>query len=154
MADLKQLARRIFQKTLAAIDIPAAMLRKVRREGSLLHCGAATVDLGAFDRVCLVAIGKAAPAMTEGLFAALGRDAALEGVVAAPTAPTHVLPGIRYFVGGHPLPNEDSWKAAEQILALLRTCNEKTLVFFLLSGGGSRFLVLRYYTLQTRGDLN
>jgi hydroxypyruvate reductase len=153
MADLKEIARRIFQKTLAAIDIPAAMQRKVRREGSLLHCGVATIDLRAFDRVCVVAIGKAAHAMSEGLVAALGRDTALEGVVAAPTAPAHVLPGMRYFVGGHPLPNEESWKAAEQMLALLRTCNEKALVFFLLSGGGSALVELPLDSRQTLEDV-
>ena len=42
MADLKQLARRIFHETLAAIDIPLAMQRKLVREGSLLRCGDAS----------------------------------------------------------------------------------------------------------------
>ena len=37
----------------------------------------------------------------------------------------------------HPDPNEDSWRAAEAILALLRGADERSLVFFLLSGGGS-----------------
>ena len=36
MADLKQLARRIFHETLAAIDIPETMQRKLRREGTVL----------------------------------------------------------------------------------------------------------------------
>jgi glycerate 2-kinase len=35
------------------------------------------------------------------------------------------------------LPNAASWRAAEEILALLRKCDARTLVFFLLSGGGS-----------------
>src|SRR5216684_7909285 len=38
MADLKQLARQIFLETLAAIDIPAAIERKLLREVSLLRC--------------------------------------------------------------------------------------------------------------------
>ncbi len=73
MADLKQLARRIFHQTLAAIDIRAAMQRKLWRAGSRLHCGAAMADLRAFDRVRVIAIGKAAHAMVEGLAAVLGR---------------------------------------------------------------------------------
>jgi len=48
MADLKQLARLIFHETLAAIDIPAVMQRKVRVEGSLLYCGDVTIDLRTF----------------------------------------------------------------------------------------------------------
>jgi len=35
MPQLKQLARQIFHETLAAIDIPAAMQRKLRRKGTL-----------------------------------------------------------------------------------------------------------------------
>ena len=49
---------------------------------------------------------------------------------------------MKYFVGGHPIPNEQSWKAAEAILASLKKCDEKTLVFFLLSGGGSALVEL------------
>src|SRR6267143_3277112 len=60
-----------------------------------------------------------------------------DGIVSAPTAPAQALPGIKYFAGGHPIPNADSWNSAEAILSLLAECDESTLVFFLLSGGGS-----------------
>src|SRR6267143_609493 len=60
-----------------------------------------------------------------------------DGIVSAPTAPAQALPGIKYFAGGHPIPNADSWNSAEAILSLLAQCDESTLVFFLLSGGGS-----------------
>ena len=68
MAELKQLARQIFHQTLAAIDIPAAMRRKLWRDGTVLHCGdELVVELGGYSRVCVVAIGKAAHAMVDGL---------------------------------------------------------------------------------------
>jgi glycerate 2-kinase len=153
MADLKQLARRIFQQTLAAIDVPAAMQRKLWLAGPRLACGNTTVDLGAFERVYVVAIGKVAHAMVEGLAVLLGPGAKFEGIVAAPTAPGNAVPGMRYFVGGHPLPNEHSWKAGEEILALLRTCDERTLVFFLVSGGGSALVELPLDPEQTLGDV-
>jgi hydroxypyruvate reductase len=44
---------------------------------------------------------------------------------------------FRYFEGGHPLPNEDSFAAARATLALLRKARKDTLIFFLISGGGS-----------------
>ena len=44
---------------------------------------------------------------------------------------------FRYFEGGHPLPNEDSFAAARAALALLRKASKDTLIFFLISGGGS-----------------
>ena len=137
MADLKHLARLIFQETLAAIDIPAVMQRKVRVAGTMLHCGEIAVDLRLFSKIRVVAIGKAAHAMLEGLRSTLPLDFKFEGVASAPTAPAHALPGIKYFVGGHPIPNADSWNSAAAILSLLASCDESTLVFFLLSGGGS-----------------
>jgi len=137
MADLKQLARLIFQETLAAIDIPAVMQRKVRVEGAVLRCGEIALDLHTFSGIRVVAIGKAAHAMLEGLRSSLPTDLSFDGVASAPTKPAWALPGIRYFVGGHPIPNADSWNSAEAILSLLAECDESTLVFFLLSGGGS-----------------
>ena len=142
MADLKQLARQIFHQTLAAIDIPLSMQRKLPCKGSLLQCGDATIDLSKFENICVVAIGKAAHTTVNGLKACLLRDVSFTGIVAAPTAPVSPLPGLKYFTGGHPVPNEQSWKAAEAILELLAQCDERTLVFFLLSGGGSALVEL------------
>jgi glycerate 2-kinase len=153
MADLKHLARSIFLQTLAAIDIPVAMQRKLTRSGTRLQCGATSIDLGAFDRVCVIAIGKAAHGMVEGLSAVLGASVMLEGVVAAQTAPASSIPGLRYFAAGHPLPNAQSWAAAEAILALLNTCNERTVVFFLLSGGGSALVELPLDPSQNLADV-
>ena len=39
MADLKHIARTIFRRTLAAIDIPAAFERKLARSGASIACG-------------------------------------------------------------------------------------------------------------------
>jgi hydroxypyruvate reductase len=153
MADLKQLARLIFQETLAAINIPAVMQRKVRVEGSVLHCGDITLDLRAFSKVRVVAIGKAAHAMLDGLRSTLPPELKFEGVASAPTPPHEPLPGIQYFVGGHPIPNAESWKAAEAILRLLGTCDETTLVFFLLSGGGSALTELPLDSRLTLQDV-
>src|SRR5258708_11995876 len=137
MPQLKQLARQIFDEALGAIDRPAAMQGKVRRKGTLLACGETRIDLRNFEKLRVVAIGKAAHAMVEGLALVLTPFVRLEGVVSAPTAARKPLAGMKYFVAGHPVPNAESWKAAEAILALLKKCDEKTLVFFLLSGGAS-----------------
>ena len=151
--NLKHLARQIFQQTLAAIDIPAAMQRKLRREGSRLHCASAVIDLNAFDTVRVIAIGKAAHAMVDGLRSALPSNLALDGVVSSPTPPVKPARGLQYFVAGHPIPNPESWKAAEAILALLNSCHERTLVFFLLSGGGSALVELPLDPHQTLEDV-
>src|SRR5262249_47526386 len=129
MADLKQLTRRIFHETLAAIDIPANMRRKLMCVGTWLKCADAVssfeVDLATFNRAVIVAIGKASNAMVDGLVTLVGEARPLEGIVSAPVAPARPVPGIRYFVAGHPLPNESSCAAASAILELLRGCDER-----------------------------
>jgi hydroxypyruvate reductase len=142
MADLKHLARQIFLETLAAIDIPAAMERKLPREGSLLRCEEALIDLRSFTQFRVVAIGKAAHAMLDGLRLVLPRENSFDGIACTPTPPSRPVQGISYFAGGHPLPNQQSLEAAKAILTLLSGCDQKTLVFFLLSGGGSALVEL------------
>jgi hydroxypyruvate reductase len=153
MVDLKLLARGIFQETISAIDIPLAIERKLRREGTVLCFDAATVDLRAFSSVRVIGIGKAAHAMVEGFARLLGAVLAFKGVVSAPTPPLYAVEGIAYFVGGHPTPDGQSWKAAEAILALLKECDEKTVVFFLLSGGGSALVELPLDSAQKLEDV-
>jgi len=153
MADLKHLARLIFQETLAAIDIPAVMQRKARVAGAVLHCGEITLDLRAFSKIRVVAIGKAAHAMLEGLRSTLPVGVKFDGIVSAPTPPARAMPGIEYFAGGHPIPNAESCNSARAILSLLATCDESTLVFFLLSGGGSALTELPLDSRLTLEDV-
>lgn len=153
MPELKQIARQIFNETLAAIDIPAAMQHKLRRRGSRLHCRHSVFELSAFEKIFVVAIGKAAHAMVDGLALVLAPFVRFEGVVSAPTAPKKSVSGLKYFVAGHPVPNGESWKSAEAILSLLKKCDEKTLVFFLLSGGASALTELPLDPQQTLGDV-
>jgi glycerate 2-kinase len=153
MADLKQLARQIFNETLAAIDIPAAMQRKLPLQGSVLCLENAQTDLSRFESILVVAIGKAAHAMAEGLQTLLGANLPFNGIVVAPTPPARAVKQVAYFVGGHPTPTAESWKAAEVILRFLEACDEKTLVFFLLSGGGSALVELPLAPAQTLSDV-
>src|SRR2546430_6157940 len=153
MPQLKQLARQIFHETLAAIDIAGTMQRKLQRKGAVLMCGEMRIDLRNFEKLRVVAIGKAAHAMVEGLTQVLAPFVRMEGVVSAPTAARKPLAGMKYFMAGHPEPNAESWKAAEAILALLKKCDEKTLVFFLLSGGGSALVELPLDSAQNLDDV-
>jgi len=137
VADLKAIAQRIFRETLAAIDIPATLQRKLARAGSHIHCGEAAIDLAAFERIRGIAFGKASFAMAAGLLEVLAPDFRAEGILVGPAPTPHPLEGFRTFVAGHPVPTAGSFAASRAILDLLATCDERTLVFFLLSGGGS-----------------
>ena len=137
MTDLKQIALRIARETLAAIDIPATLRRKLARSGSLIRVNNADLDLAAFQRIFVISIGKASLAMARGIAETLSPDFRAEGIVVAPALIGNAPPGIRMMIAGHPLPDEGSFAAGRAILELLSTAGERDLVFFLLSGGGS-----------------
>ena len=87
-------------------------------------------------RVLLVAAGKAAWQMARAALEALGPVDA--GVVV--TKYGHVqgqLPGVICYEAGHPVPDENSFRATQAALDLVAGAKETDTVLFLLSGGGS-----------------
>jgi glycerate 2-kinase len=142
LADLKQAALQIFRETLAAIDIPLVMRRKLDRVGSRIHVAGVQFDLAAFERIYAVAIGKASLVMARGLAELLSPDFRAQGIVVAPNSAPDVPEGLRLIVSGHPVPDEGSFAAGRAILDLLSSGDVRTLVFFLLSGGGSALVEL------------
>ena len=134
---MKELAQRVFRQTLAAIDIPATLGKKLVRSGANLRVGDTALDLREFGTILGIAYGKASFAMADGLARILAPDYGPEGILVVPAAPPRQLPGWKIFVGGHPVPNAASFAAGRTILDRLAKCGERTLIFFLLSGGGS-----------------
>jgi len=157
MADLKQCALQIFRETLAGIDIPATMQRKLCRAGSQIFVNGAPYDLAAYEQILAIAIGKASFAMAHGLSETLSPNFRAEGIMVAPAAPSNLPDGFRSIVAGHPIPNAGSFSAGRAILDLLARATERTLVVFLLSGGGSALVELPLdptVTLEDFRELN
>lgn len=134
---MKEIAERIFRNTLAAIDIPEFLARKMDRRGSHIRAHKSQIDLREYREIVAIAFGKAALGMAQGLAAILTPDYAIDGILVVPSKPENPLHGWTTFVGGHPVPNKQSFEAGRAILDRLARCNERTLIFFLISGGGS-----------------
>lgn len=135
---LKELAREIFLATLAEVAVPRAFEKKVELCGGRLRFGMESVDLEGFQRIWVISFGKAAWATFHCLVKTLGEKYRPERGVVVSNLPTEAVPrGFRAYQGGHPLPNEGSLVGAEAMVNLLGEADEKTLVFFLVSGGGS-----------------
>jgi len=135
---MRQTARDIFLHALGQAGIEKAFRRHVHLDRSVLRIGEDLYDLSAERRVFAVAIGKAAYTMMDCLHAQLGTR--LTGIaVGAVEAAEHRL-GVQYFRGGHPVPDTESWRAAEAVLRALKQQGPAALVIFLLSGGGSALL--------------
>jgi glycerate 2-kinase len=136
----KQLARRIFHRTLEAVDPCAAVERCLGISGETLGCSDQEFDLRAFPDLRVLAVGKAAHRMLDGLLAILPPHSKPSGVVSAPTASRKRRSGFQYFLGGHPEPNDDSLRAGKAALELVHNTASETLVIVLLSGGGSALM--------------
>ena len=141
LREAKQLARDLFLETLPHLDVGAKLRDTVRLQGGTLWIAGEHLALHAGRPVRVLSIGKAACEMAQTL-AELLPGMALQGVVAAAQPPAELLAGFQYFQAGHPLPNEQSWQAAEAALALFghQRLTSDDVVIFLISGGGSAML--------------
>jgi glycerate 2-kinase len=149
MSNLDQLyadASAIFTHALRTCDIPAAFDRHLRFEGKTLIRQSSpllkpvSIPLDKYKKILIIAFGKAALTMTDALLDRLPPRLHFRGVCSAPEVPAKHTWRIRYYAGGHPLPNPDSFKAAREALRLLKRARKDTFVFFLISGGGSAML--------------
>ena len=132
---MKEIARHIFDHAIRESSISRAFARHVHCERGVLRICEDLYDLNSFNRVFVVSIGKAAHSMLTALHEQTGER--FEGIVASSVTPEFHVRGFRYFQGGHPLPNEDSIRAADAILKSLNAQTEASLVIYLISGGGS-----------------
>ena len=131
-------------------DISRAFDRHMHFEGTVLIRHPSPVlkpilqELGDYKKILVVAFGKGALPMLDSLMARLPAElrSRLQGVCSSTTEPARRHKHIRYYQGGHPLPNEDSFAAARATLELLRKAGRETFIFFLISGGGSAMLEL------------
>jgi glycerate 2-kinase len=136
-------ATEIFKGALAACNIESAFDRRLKFEGNVLRrllpdgVGPETIDLSAYRRIFVVALGKAAEPMLDVLLQRMKRRKGLRGICCTNQQPRNRNWRIRYFEAGHPLPNEESFAAARATLALLKKARKDTLAIFLISGGGS-----------------
>ncbi len=139
---LRETARRIFLNTLDHIQVAKVMQRYIRCDSRTLRIGDITYSLNQFRCIKVVSVGKAAVPMATTLttllrpYIAAGQT--LDGIVVGTT--TTECQGMRFFLGGHPIPNEQSILAAASILRYLSDSDSETLVIFLISGGASTML--------------
>ena len=148
LEELQASARDIFTHALKESDIALAFDRHLHFDGRTLvrHPSPRLPEirqpLDGFKDFYVISLGKAALTMLDALLDRLPPKAKVHGVCSAPSIPKKRTRGIRYFAGGHPLPNEDSFAAARAALALLKHAHKNTFVFFLISGGGSAMMEL------------
>jgi hydroxypyruvate reductase len=136
-------ANEIFTGAIKCCNLATAFDRRIRFEGKTLQrlipdgSGPASINLSDYKKILVIAMGKVAGPMLDALLDRMSRRKGLRGICCSNQLPKCRNWRFRYFEGGHPLPNEESFAAARAALVMLKKARKDTLVFFLISGGGS-----------------
>lgn len=97
------------------------------------------------DMACLVAVGKAATAMTRGAVDVLG-NRLVSGLVIGKRGLRDPLPPqchhLDYREGGHPLPDASSLQTGRALVQILDQAPRDAVLYFLISGGASSLVEL------------
>ncbi len=138
---LRRDALAIFNAALRAVDPEQAVYDHVRLSNNTLHVGDSTYDLGAYENIYVIGMGKAAASMAKALESLLGKRLT-GGIVSVKYGHTRELEKIKINEAGHPLPDEAGLAASKEIIELAKSAGEKDLVLCVISGGGSALLPL------------
>jgi glycerate-2-kinase len=140
----------LLDHALDAVDPYAAVVAALHRDGHLLRAAGDTIDLESVGRIHVLGLGKAAPQMAAAVVDVLA-DHGPSGVVVG--AGDAGLPrGLDLVIGGHPLPDDSSLQAGNQLLDAAAAATEEDLVVVAVSGGGSALAEVPV-TGATLGDI-
>jgi glycerate 2-kinase len=140
--NLKQDMAAIQERALEAVNPRNAVARCMHWEEQGLKIDSTLWNLDEYERIIVIAVGKASVPMAEEVVKILGHTRMVGCVVTKHGhALCHALPeALTIIESGHPIPDAEGLKAARRITALLLNSTERDLVFLLLSGGGSALL--------------
>jgi glycerate-2-kinase len=120
-------------------DTYVGTMKVVSRQGDTLRVGEQVFDLHSVDAIYVVGAGKGSYPVCKALDELLG-DRITRGVVSV-KGMFPPLPHIQVIKGGHPVPDENSFKAGQIIQEIAAQTTEKDLVFTCMTGGSSALLV-------------
>lgn len=135
----RQHAFEIFREAVEAANPKKCVLNYLSLEGDTLVVDSKTYNLNEFESIYAIAFGKASAAMAEGVERVLG-ERLTGGMVISNSQPRKKFKKLGFHLCGHPVPDERSVSAANDVMSILGRAGEKDLVIFLISGGGSALL--------------
>lgn len=140
MKDLEEEAKSIFLQMLKRIDPAALIKERFVVEGDTLFVDAEPIRLSDYAEIVLIGFGKASASVGSVIEERL-ENWLTRGILVTNRRP-HVKVKSEIIVAGHPLPDANSLIAGRIIIDILQSCNEQSLIIFLISGGGSALLEL------------
>ncbi len=133
---LRSDALTIFEAGIEAANPVEAVARHLRLEGDTLLVSGVPYGLSAVGEVRVVGMGKASAVMAKPLGDLLG-DRISRGIIIVKHGHRFPLSRIEVVEAGHPVPDEAGLRGTREMIRLLGETQADTLVFCLISGGGS-----------------
>ncbi len=138
---LRQDALTIFRSALTSVHGETAVHRAFRIISHQLQIAHIHFDLREFHHIHVIGFGKASAHMAKAVEGLLGHRIQ-EGRVIVKYGHGVPLKKIKIKEAAHPLPDENSCQAAQDLLQYLQNTGKNDLVICLISGGGSALLCL------------
>src|SRR5579883_117479 len=132
-------ASQIFAAALEAVDAGNAVRRHLAVSGSRLRAGECEAELGNFERVRLLAVGKAALPMARAVCDVLGERLA-QALAVTKRGHTAGNSDFSCIEAGHPVPDREGLHAALAVRDFVSECGERDLLITAISGGASALL--------------
>ena len=134
------------ESAISSVQPKNLVRKKISFEGSkfrIRDLGLA-LDLGKFDCIFVVGGGKASGGLAQALEASMPKQVGLRGIVNVleGTSGKYGTDKIELLEAGHPIPDENGEKATRKMVSLLEAATPNSLVFCLISGGGSAMMAL------------
>lgn len=130
----------IAEQTLQKLDSYNRIKSIMRMEGNTLIIGEKSWDLTKKKHVYLLGSGKAVNQMAMAVDEVLGDHLTRGIIIAKISEETDVFRNTEVYVGGHPLPNEEGYKACLKILDLVNQAGPQDLFICVISGGSSALM--------------
>jgi glycerate-2-kinase len=142
--ELRRTGLEILEEMVSQLQPKALLKKRLRRAITELFLGGSILYLEDFDDFLVVGGGKAVVGMLEFLETLLP-DKDLRGVLSVPEGLVSQIERtseVQLCEASHPIPDVRGLKATKEMGALLKDATDRTLVFFLISGGGSALMPL------------
>jgi glycerate 2-kinase len=139
--DMRDNAIEIFQAGLRAVAPGAAIISFCQLDGEILQVDGRSYDLSLFKNIYVLGAGKAGASMAKAIEDILGERIS-KGIITVKYGHLEKLHKIKTYEGGHPVPDKNGYRGAQEIFRLASTADKNTLVICLISGGGSALMPL------------
>ncbi len=130
----------IIEHGIRAADPYAATMDLLKLDGDRLCVGLLEYDLQEWKHIYVVGAGKATQPIALALEEVLG-DRITDGLVILKRGEERKLHRIRIIEAAHPVPDEESYRGAQEIVKIARQAGQHDLVFAAITGGSSALLV-------------